>query len=247
MASDAKIAAKIKALRNLAEHPGTPEAERLAASEKLAELLEKYAIDELLLREDHGASEKIVKREYLRTGIYWQAEKSNVYTLARALGMQSYYWQPSGHGKQQVLTFVVGFESDFAKFETLLTSMTIQLDKAWKMYRKGFDESQLYFWRTGTDMYRFKTRRSFMVGYGSGFTSRVKTGRQHAAEKSGSTGAELVLVDRTARVKDHFRETEKDLKAARGMALNSAYYAGQEAGSRAQTGEDALPGKGELD
>lgn len=234
-----KKLAQVRALLNLAEHPGTPENERLAASEKAAELMEKYAIDELMAREDHGTQDKIVMREYVRTGIYWQAEKENVCRLAEVLGMTSLYLQPDGWGKQQVRVRVWGFEADFVNFETLLSSMTLQLAEAWKLYRKGFTPIQEIAWREGTDMFRFKTRRSYMVGYGVGFCNRVRAGRNQAVSTSG-TGAELVLVDRATRIRQQMEAENPDVKKARGMELNGAFNHGRAAGARARTGESAL-------
>lgn len=240
-----KKLAQVRALLNLAEHPGTPENERLAASEKASELMEKYAIDELMARADHGKQDNIEMRTYVRTGIYWQAEKENVCRLATALGMQSVYLQPKSYGKQQVTVKVYGFAADFDKFEALLTSMTLQLAEAWKLYRKSFDYEQTYDWLNGTDMYRFKTRRSFMIGYGLGFANRVEAGRNTAVSTAG-TGAELVLVDRAARVQSHLEQEHPNVKKARGMELNGAFHQGRAAGASARTNEDALGGKGEL-
>ena len=70
--TDAKLATILN-LKKLAEHPDTPEKERLLATEKMTALMEKYAITELMLRDDHGTSDKIVRHDYSYNGVYSRA------------------------------------------------------------------------------------------------------------------------------------------------------------------------------
>lgn len=232
-----KMAAKIKALLDLAEHPNTPKHERLAASEKAAELMEKYAIDELMARGDHGKADKVVKREYHEGGSYWLAERDMYNRLAESLGMKCVYVQPSPYGKVDLKLYVYGFEADFTKFETLLASMHLQCAAAWKQFRKGLD--------IPNDTVFVNTKRSFMMGYAVGFGNKVAAGRNHAVHEAG-TGAELVLVDRSKRVADFMKEQHPRLKQATSLKINGAYHHGRTAGSQASTGDTPLGGKGEL-
>lgn len=232
-----KMAAKIKALLDLAEHPGTPEAERLVASEKAVELMEKYAIDELMARGDHGKADAITKRVYTEGGSYWHAERDMYLGLAEALGMKGLYIQPSQYGKVELRMFVYGFADDFVKFEALLATMHIQCAAAWKQFRAGLV--------IPNDTVFVKTKRSFMMGYAVGFNRKVRSGRNHAVHDAG-TGAELVLVDRSKRVEDFVNDEHKNVKTAAPLKVNSAYQYGHAAGSQANTGESSIGQRGEL-
>lgn len=230
--SDAKMAARIKALLAQAEHPNTGEKERLAFSAKAAELMEKYAIDELMARgvaEQH--SDKIVRRDYAYNGVYSRALRNAVCALATALDMKAFYQD----GRNDAVNIVVhGFESDFGKFETLLTSLMLQMNTAFKLWQKQHRDQ----WNALDSHDRFYSKRSFMMGYGTGFANRVKDSRNHAVQEA-STGAELVLVDRKTRVEDHVNEAFK-LKQGRNLMTNGAYDHGRAAGASASTGESPI-------
>ena len=231
--ADTKIAAKIKALLTLAEHPGTPEHERLAAAEKAAELMEKYAIDELMARGiEERHTDKVTRRNYVYNGVYSKAMRQACCSLAAALDMRSLYMD--GHN-DEVTILVYGFESDFGKFETLLASLTLQMNTAFKLWKKEHADG----WATMDSHDRYYSKRSFLMGYGSGFSSRVRAGRNHAVQESGS-GAELVLVDRKSRVDEHVEDAHPNLKKSRDLLVNGAYSHGRAAGQRANTGETTI-------
>lgn len=231
--NDEKMAARINALFTLAEHPGTPEAERLAAAEKATELMEKYAITELMARgvkEQH--SDKVVRHDYSYNGVYSRALRDACCRLADALDMRALYYDGI---LDQTTVVIYGFESDFNKFEALLTSLMLQMTVAFKMWKKVHAQV----WSALDSRERFYSKRSFMMGYGKGFASRVEAGRSHAVKSSG-TGAELVLVDRKSRVEDHVEQEHPNLKKSRKLLVNAAFDHGHAAGSRASTGETTI-------
>jgi hypothetical protein len=229
--ADAKVQQILK-LKALAEHPNTPEAERLRATERIAFLQEKYAIEDLMLRDDHGSAEEIIRRNYIYNGVYSKALRDACCALAVALDMRALYHDGVN---DEVNVTIYGFKGDFEKFESLLTSVMLQMPTAFKLWKK---ENAVQ-WQLLDSHDRYYSKRSFMMGYGSGFASRVQAGRTQAVEESGS-GAELVLVDRKSRVDDHVENAHPNLKKSRDLMVNGAYHHGRAAGARANTGETTI-------
>lgn len=239
--TDAQMAAKIRKLLDLAEHPGTPEAERLLAAERAAALMEKHAIDELMVNGAAKAkTDQIISRRYQFKGTYYAQFSSRHNLLATAMGMKS-YWTNITSGR--VIVTVVGFESDFPRYEMLMASQEIQLVEAWKVWQRESKVSGDWSWMSAGE--KWTAKHSYSVGYGAGFADRVKTARNHVVSES-VAGTDLVLVDRSVKVNEFINENVK-LRSARGTRTGAdAYHGGRAAGSNARTGNGEVGGRGAI-
>jgi hypothetical protein len=208
--SNDRMAAKIAAL--LAQAEGEAKAGNEAARdvflEKAAALQLKYAIEDAMLRRDHGVgSEEIVHADFCRESNtpLIKAKRELIAGLAelyrgRAILMPE--WQPRKDGKglklnRRAYVRVYAHESDLRFINQLYTSLILQMQTMMAADERRHTE----IWRSNLPAWR--------VSYAYGWVGRVcarlrEAGqRNEAAAETGAPGTALVLRDRTALVNDH--------------------------------------------
>lgn len=212
----------------------TPE-EAEALTQAAEKLMVKYMIDQATIdarRAKKGeASEKIIEIRLDFTGAY-RGEMVHLSSMVAAgLGSLRTMQYTGGTGKV-FSAYLVGFESDVEQAKTLIMSLQIQAAVAVREW-----------WKTNKAHYAFensyeqeKARRSFVYGFGTGAGARIRDSRAQVVSEA-STGTDLVLVDRRAKVNEHM-DTKKlrnarSRNAATGGAASGHGYA---AGQRANTG-----------
>ncbi len=84
-------------------------------------------------------------------------------------------------------------------------------------------------------------RRAFYVGFGSGVATKLRARVAEVSEQIKGTGAELVLLDRTALVQAEFARRYPGLKKARSTPLDpTGYTSGRQAGHQADLNDRTL-------
>ncbi|WIC89617.1 hypothetical protein SEA_GARDENB_59 [Microbacterium phage GardenB] len=221
----------------LAKAESTTPEEAEALLEAAAKLMTKYAIDQAVIDERRAKEgkqgEKIVEKMLRFTGAY-RGEmlhlcSSVVWSLGTLRGMQATW----GRNGKEFYFWLVGFESDVAQAELLINSLHLQAMVAvrnwWKANKEGYSYLSNY--------EQEKKRRSFVHGFGTGAGARIREGRQQAVQEA-TTGTDLVLVDRKAKV-DTYMDAKNTRKGRSRTATGNDGAAGQgyAAGKNANTGD----------
>ena len=136
--------------------------------------------------------------------------------------------------------YVIGHESDVDTYLQLLDSLTLQVRTALRVWQRENADAR----RNLTDMEKYVQHRSFISGYGHTVRTRLEALRAEA-ERYVSTGAELVLVEKQAKVDEWVENKYPDLKAKNSnmrWSLAGA-MAGREAGAKADIGQKSTKGK----
>lgn len=234
-----KLAQTIAKLRALAEHPNTPDGERQNATAQISSLMEKYAIDELMVEAAMGNTvpDRIIKKEYPFKGVYFYADSVLVQGIAKAIGLKAIMSKSSNTAG---VNYVVGFERDFQRFDVLYTSALLQRDRALNRYLT----QQSAVWHRLTASEKYNARRSFMVGFASGLADKLEAASKKVHEevvRERGSGAELVLVERKALVEKQFQQEFGRTTQAR-IKLVGSHTAGQRAGQAADIGGTGIGG-----
>lgn len=216
---------RIRALLERAEHPGTPEGEREAASRRAMALMTEYSITEAMLDASGEKSDTIVAQNLDYTGEYRDMQRELFDYLAQALGMRTAYWSRSGHPYR---SRVVGFSSDVELMMMLFPSLLIQR-------RHALTAEAMPSWLARSEVVTWK--RSFMHGFNVRVLQRLRESRKATVVEMGEgSGAELVLATRERRVEAEYERLHPGIKAARRRARivdETALERGVAAGSRA--------------
>lgn len=218
------------------------EAEALtAAAEKL---MLKNGIDRAMLDMSHGKVEEIVVLKYFTRGQFAFEQMSAAISIARALGLQSYYTDArwlKGDSKG-IFVHVVGFESDAADALSLIASLEVQGAIAVKVWAKTLPS---YY----SPREKWVAKREYVEYFGKGAAKRIKESRNHIVEEV-TTGTALVLVSRTEKVDEYYDNLQSDLgiaaKADRRSSTGVGMGAGYRAGQNANTGGTAISGRGSI-
>lgn len=233
--SEDKRQAKIDLIAKLlAKAESTTPEEAEALTEHAERLMVKYMIDQATIAERRSkqgghTEEKIVEEMMEFRGVYRDELLRMAALVANALGPVR--CMSMGRGTRQYI-WLVGFESDVAQAKLLISSLHIQSAvavRAWWAEHKAEYSLQ-------TPYDQEKARRSFVHGFGSGASARIRDSRQTIVKGAG-TGTELVLLDRSAKVDEYYNA--KNLRAARARTATGggfAAVAGREAGLKANTG-----------
>lgn len=228
----------------LAKAESTTPEEAEALTQHAERLMVKYAIDQAVIDERRAkkgeASEKIIEARLDFTGAY-RGEMINlalnvIHGLGNLRGMQ----YTGGQGK--VFSYwVIGFESDVEQATLLINSLQVQAAIAvrewWKVNKAIYGYESSY--------NQEKARRSFVHGFGTGAGARIRDSRKVIFEEQ-STGTELVLVSRKAKVDAHFEGIPTKLGRGRNATgRDGAAVSGYKAGKQANTGGKSVSqGKG---
>lgn len=140
-------------------------------------------------------------------------------------------------------SYLIGHQSDVERLTQLLDSLEIQVMSALHRWQREHREERRYM----TDMEKFIANRSFITGFGNTVASRLRAERK-TEEATASSGAELVLVSKQARVDDWVGRQYPKLRKGRGGAREydySAYVSGGAAGRNADLGHKRTGGSRE--
>lgn len=240
--SDTSYAAKIAALLAKAEATDNDhEAEAYSAKAEI--LMLKWGVDEAMLAAATGNTntERIVKAEFLQTGVYhtaWMLLANSI-----AIGLGSLKLVKSTYGTNRTLVYIIGHESDVARFRMLFDSLKAQAEGAskhwWKANRTDFTD-----WYGEIDNGAgFRARRSFLISFGAAVSDRLRAERADVIAEtehtSTGTSADLVLVNRAKRVEDAVSDFFPRLgngRASRMQGSAAGSRAGRAAGQRANLG-----------
>lgn len=242
MTDDAKrkMEAKVAKLLRLAEHANTPPEEAANASAQASAIMEKYALDELMVARLAGQSvvDKLHKKFYEYKGVYNFADAFLVSQLARVCNLKAIQ---SKLGGSHIKMTVLGFESDFTRFDVLLTSALLQRSTATNKYISGLGSR----WDLQTASQKYNAKRSFMVGFANGFADKVAEASRHVINEvkaERGSGAELMLVERRDQVQKFVAQEFPRLRAGRGVKITGSHGAGVQAGRNANIGGTGLGG-----
>lgn len=226
---------KIRALLDMANDEAiTPEAAENYRL-KAFELMAKYGIEQALLNESKPGSDKPADR-HITLDNPWAMEKAHLINgLAKAMGCQLILLaRTDGQSGRKVHVF--GYESDLERLEMLFTSLLLQM----------FGELA----RTpvpARDTPR-KFRRSWLLGFVTKVTERVKEAEQRARNEAAPTttgrSTDVVLADRKAVVLRAFRDAYPRTRSGKTTVSGSGFGAGAAAGARADIGGARIGGTG---
>jgi hypothetical protein len=223
----------------LAKAESTTPEEAEALTEHAERLMIKYGIEQAHIdarRAKAGqASEKIVEERLDFTGVYRGEMVHLSHAVVHGLGALRGMQYTGGAGK--VFSYwIIGFESDVAQAKTLIASLQVQVAVAVRAWWKTNKDS--YSWASAYD--QEKARRSFVHGFGTGAGARIRDSRAKVVSES-STGTDLVLVDRSAKVEEHMRSIPtKHGRARTATGRDHAAGQGYTAGKNANTGGRAV-------
>lgn len=246
---DDDLLQRIRALLSQAESTTFPE-EAEAFTAKATELMTRYAIDAALLwdvdQRDEEPQQMII--ELRRPFVPQKAVL--VHQVARSFGCSAIrLGRHSGSGVEPVA--IVGYRSDLAMVELLLTSLLVQLTTA--MTSRVAEGPS----RTAAQVASY--RRSFIMGFTGAVSTRLhaqtSTARRQrdddqrtAGSPGSSSSTAVVLADRAASVDQAFRRHFPMVRTSSISVGSSAAgrAAGSEAGRRADLGRDRLSNRAEL-
>lgn len=212
---------KVRGLLAQAEDQSCTPAEAEAFSRKAEELIARHAIDAALLQADGTEHKgKPTIRKYETQNPYGKAKGGLLTGIA-----QAYNCRVIMHGRDKSFT-VVGFESDLAAVDMLYTSLLIQGNHA---VLSATDSGKSF-------------RAAFWYGFARRVSIRMKEQRRTAEAET--TGAALVLRDRSAEVDSHVSDLFPNLRAGtRANVRNAAgWSAGDAAGRNANIGTKTFSG-----
>ena len=228
----------------LAKAEATTPEEAEALTEHAERLMVKYGIDQAVIderRAKKGAvSEKIIQVHMTFKSNY-RGEMLNLgHSVMRGLGTLRSLQSTRG-GKVFTL-YLIGFESDVAQAQILISSLQVQSAvavRAWWKLNKDTYASDTYYDQE-------KARRSFVHGFGTGAGSRIRDNRAAIIQEV-STGTDLVLVSRKSRVDSYV----SDMRTGKGRSRNAtgqdaAASQGFRAGQNANTGEKSVNQRGRI-
>ncbi|GIH26747.1 hypothetical protein Aph01nite_50570 [Acrocarpospora phusangensis] len=226
----------VRKLLAVAEHPGTDPTEAAVYLEKAYAVMAAYGIEQAMLA-DAGLVADEVGQLTVRVGNPYQADRRALLAgVAAASRCRAIYWRS---GRESVVR-VVGFGSDLAVVELLFTSLCLQMGSGVLRVRAPEGGSTVSF------------RKSWMAGFVHRVCERLGEAERRAAAESappeGSRGrsAELVLVDRRARVSRVYEELFPRVRRGGRRRLRdwSGWEDGRAAGDRADLDEGRLgPGR----
>lgn len=227
---EANLLARVRALLAKAESTAY-EAEAEAFNAKAVELIAKYGIDEALLAASGAKTDTIASRVIDIDNPYAMEKATLLNAVAKSLRCQALATRARKGGPVNIVT-LVGYSSDLERVTLIYTSLLLQATTQVTRQRPR-DNSQ-----TSTVAFR----RSWWVGFSTAVRARLVEAERRAAEQTVSptpgTSTELVLRDRTALVRDAFRELFPRTRTSRAPSATSGdgYRNGRTAGERADLG-----------
>jgi Protein of unknown function (DUF2786) len=226
---------RVRKLLAQAEDESVTTAEAEAFTAKAAALMARYGIDRARLGALHPETDKQADRK-IDVDNPWADVRAHLLAgLAQAMGCQCVLL--ARHSGQRLHVF--GYESDLERVDVLYTSVLLQMASA--LQAEDVPPN------TPARMRAY--RRSFLLGYVSAVTARVKQAEEQAkgaAEREDAgregPGTALVLADRSAQVKDALKAAYPETRKRRITYSGGGYGNGHAQGSRADIGGKSVSG-----
>lgn len=232
--ADTNLLDRVRALLAKAEATEhAPEAEALTA--KAAELMAKYGIERAQLGAIRPESDKPGDKKFAIANPWAKVKLNLLAGVGTALRCQCVQTQvPDG---SLVVLHVFGYQSDIERVELLWTSLLVQQQRALAQF-------QVPSWCQGNSAKA--ERRSFMIGFNSAVTARLRAAEAEAARQSdegvtaqaqpSGQSTALVLADRELVVKASVSSAYPRLRKTRVTYSGSGYGSGHAAGQKADIG-----------
>jgi len=222
------ISDKVRSILERANHPNTPQAEAETALALAYRLIQKYNLDEQEISDtgDDRGNNEIVVRSFEITGPYRVRRGSLLYTIANAVGCDSYR-EMETDDYQTVVIVAYGTERNLFTLETL------------------FNAAELLALRTmpyGDRCYR----TSWWLGFCSGIARKLE--REYRVIVKESPGAGLVMVEQTERARAKMHSDVPNLRSRPASFINDedAYGSGRRAGSQFSSGRNGVNGQNQI-
>lgn len=233
---------KVAKLLNKAERASTQE-EADAFFAKATELMQKYALSEMMVqaRRSGAQQEPIIEKTVKFTGSYAKAHLLLGHYVGQASKCRTV--QSSGSKSTEIL-YLVGFESDVSRAETLIASLLIQAQRGVQRFGRTIPE---YY----TPFEKFRERRSYLVGFAEAVSDRMVKSERAATkeyvservaagedEQALNTSMSLAIRSRRDEVNDWMDNRFGRLRSARSR-MSVGYggaAAGRADGAKADTG-----------
>lgn len=220
--SDALLA-RVRKLLAMAEDPACTAGEAEAFTEKAAQLIAKYGIDQAMLAVADPAADPVGDRVLTLDPPYAREKAGLLAAVAAPMRCRVVHLERS-----LARSHLFGHAADLQRVELLFTSLLVQA-------AHGLAASPVP-WGEHAAAYR----RSWMVGYTQAISGRLWEAERSAAAET--PGAELVLVDRTDLVERRRDETYPALARMRPRRLQGGgAFHGYQAGQAAHLGGASLP------
>lgn len=233
--TDNPALAKIRKLLAKAEDDATTPAEAELYTEKAAQLIAAYGIDQALLAAELPRPASVTDRRITLEAPYARDKAGLLATVATSLRCQCVQMTKRGGGATEFAVHVFGQQADVERAELLFTSLLMQSATALRLTPVPRGESHAAF------------RRSWLAGFTAAIGQRLRAAERRAEADasarttSSGTSAALVLLDQERAVTQTVRETYPHLRNARPRSLSgSGAHAGRRAGERADLGGSRL-------
>ncbi|MBB4702841.1 DUF2786 domain-containing protein [Sphaerisporangium siamense] len=242
---------RVRRLLDLAEHPNTGEEEAALASAHAAALMLRHGLDaEAVRRHATGRSGKVdgIEFEVSNRGGHARERCWALHLVCEALGCKgAHRWtgvKGRGiRGATHVTMTVIGAEPVLDGLRVLLPSLTLQMENQVRPALRRHTATAL---ATVTDKDRRARasadfRRAFYVGFGTGVATKLRDRVTEIATEVKGTGAELILLDRTALVEAEFNHRFPGLRPARATPLHpEGFHNGHHSGRLADLNDRTL-------
>lgn len=248
--TNASYLSKIQALLRTAEDAAKrgQEAERDAFQQKADELIAKWGIDvAMLAAAGGGKSEAIIQKHVECGGIYGKQLTHLANWISAALGttrgFATQIYKPGDRKPTDVFMFV-GYESDVERATLLYTSLQLQALTSMQQWWKGQQLTDPHLVAIMTGMEKYIARRSFVQGFASTATDKLRDQQLKTVRETPGTGTDLVLRDRKTNV-DAYVDSKYNLHQGRASKIKhniDGSRAGKNAGRNADTGAGRVGG-----
>jgi hypothetical protein len=225
---------RVRKLLAKAEAEGVTPAEAEALTAKAAELMARYGIDRARLGALHPETDRPADRMFDLANP-WAAVKAHLLAgLAIALRCQCILLPRPEPGSR---VHVFGYTSDLERADILFTSLLVQMARALAAQPAPAGGSRAKAWR-----------RSWMLGYATAVTSRVKQAEDTAAARADDTRPQagsgpstaLVLADRALTVRLQTEQAYPKTRKTRVTYTGSGYRDGYAEGQKADIGSTKI-------
>jgi Protein of unknown function (DUF2786) len=228
---------RVRKLLAKAEDGSVTPAEAEALTGKAAELMARYGIDRALLAAARPETDQPADR-IIDVPNPWSDVRAHLLAgLVTAMRCQCVLL-PVPAGKR---VHVFGYASDLERAEMLYTSLLVQMAHGLAAAQVPVTARSPRAWR-----------RSWLLGYSSAVTARVRAAEERAASAAGhetaaggGTSAALVLADRSLVVRRHAQAAYPRTRRTRITYTGNGYRSGYAEGERADIGGPRVrPGSG---
>jgi hypothetical protein len=232
--TDEKSLDRVRKLLAKAEAEGVTPEEAIALTEKAAELMAKYGIDQALLAATRPETDRPVNKIF-DVPIPWARVHSHLLSnLASGLRCQAILL-PTRDGQR---VHIFGYASDVERLEVLYTSVLLQMTH--HLVRVAVPAQF-------TGRRKMAWRRSWLLGYVSAVVAKVKAAEASAVRESdrndeapAGTSTALVLADRSLAVQADVRLAYPRTRTIRTTYTGGGYGSGYRHGQQANIGGSSV-------